>query len=199
MHTRPQLYQVLEYCIKYKFFPIITSKLLEFDKTVADLIIKSKGIVHISLGRDEDEVGPVALGSTNRWRLAQALRYKRYGCPTQVRVVADVTMPMSVFHKKAYFLGGGSTFILLTPLHYTNRAHFNSMRNDITWDEAKTTGLFVYERGDLRPTRFHADWLITKERCGVVAGKEYCNNCRIKVEFNKKDYKKQLIDLGWSE
>jgi hypothetical protein len=87
--TREQLYQVLELCKTYSFRPILTSKLLEFDYRVADLTIAAKGIIHLSLGWDEYETGAVNRGSTNRWRLAQALKYKRYGCPVQVRIVAD--------------------------------------------------------------------------------------------------------------
>jgi len=198
-HTREQLYQTLEYCAKYKMRPVVTSKLLEFDRKVADLTMAAAGVIHISLGRDEDEQGAVSLGSTNRWRLAQAVRYRRYGCPTQVRIVADITMPMNDFHRKAFNLMGGSSGVLLTPLHYTNKAHFESNRKDLTWEQAKTTGLFSYGKGDLRPNEFHTDWKVTKERCGVVAGREYCNNCVGKIGFNKKQYKQDLIELGWTE
>lgn len=197
-NTREQLYTVLEYCIKYKMRPVVTSKLLEFDKRVADLVIRASGVVHISLGRDEDEPGAVSQGADNRWRLAQAVRYKRHGCPTQVRIVADITLPMSDFHKKAFNLMGGSRGVLLTPLHYTNKAHFESVRTDITWDQAKEQKLFTYSHGDLRPNSFHADWKKTKERCGMVAGKEYCNNCVGKIGFNKKSYKLRLKELGWN-
>lgn len=196
--TREQLYQVLEYCIKYKLRPVVTSKLLEFDARVAQLTKRAAGVIHISLGRDEDEPGAILQGSTNRWRLAQALRYKRSGCPTQVRIVADVTTPMTDFQKKAVNLMGGSAGVLLTPLHYTNKAHFESMRKDITWEEAKSTGLFTYSHGDLRPNLFHSDWSLTRERCGVVGGQEYCNNCVGRIGFNKKDYKDQLKKLGWT-
>ena len=197
-NTRPQLYQVLEYCIKYNFRPIITSKLLEFDPKIAELITTSRGIVHISLGRDEDELGAVLQGATNEWRLQQAIMYKQVNCPTQVRIVADITLPMGAFHKKAFNSMGGSTGVLLTPLHYTNRTHFESMRKDITWDEAKEKGIFSYSHGDMRPNIIHEDWQQTRERCGTIAGKEYCNNCVRKIEFNKKEYKAKLIELKWN-
>ena len=197
--TRDQLYQVLAYCEQYHMRPVVTSKLLEYDKHVADLVIGASGVVHISLGRDEDESGAVLQGATNRWRLAQAVRYKRSGCPTQVRIVADVTLPMSDFHRKAVELMGGSKGVLLTSLHYTNKEHFSSMRNDITWEQAKETGLFSYSHGDLRPNSFHADWTTTKERCGMVGGKEYCNNCVGRISFNKKEYKTKLKELEWNK
>lgn len=196
--TREALYQVLEYSVKYNFRPIVTSKLLEFDPKVADLVTRSRGIVHISLGDDAAEPGAVRQGATNRWRLAQAIRYRRAGCPTQVRIVADVTLPANEFYKKAINLMGGSKGVLLTPLHYTNKAHFVQTRQDITWDEAKTTGLFSYVSGDLRPNKIHDDWKMTKERCGLIAGKEYCNNCVRKINFNKRKFKAELETLGWN-
>jgi hypothetical protein len=195
--SRAALIQVLEYCVKYKMRPVVTSKLLEFDKKVADLVTESKGVVHISLGDDELETGAVAQGATNRWRLAQAIRYKRYGTPVQVRIVSDVTMSMNKFHEQV-FQHMGSRGILLTPLHYTNKADFAFYHQDITWDEAKKTGLFSYTHGDLRPNVIHKDWSKVKERCGTVAGKEYCNNCVGKIDFNKKEYKEKLIELGWN-
>jgi hypothetical protein len=92
----------------------------------------------------------------------------------------------------------GSKGILLTPLHYTNKQHFQSMRNDLTWEQAKSTGLFTYTHGDLRPSLFHPDWSVTKERCGTVGGKEYCNNCVGKIDFNKVEYKNKLKQLEWN-
>jgi len=195
--TRAQLYQVLEYCVKYNLRPVVTSKLLEFDKRVADLVIASRGVVHISLGDDTLETGAVRQGATNRWRLAQAIRYKRYGAPVQVRIVSDVTLAMNEFHERV-FEHMGSRGILLTPLHYTNKSDFAHYHQDITWDEAKKTGLFSYTHGDLRPNKIHKDWAKVKERCGTVAGKEYCNNCVGKIGFNKKTYKDALIELGWN-
>jgi hypothetical protein len=198
IRTRPQLYQVLEYCEKYKMRPVVTSKILEYDKKVAELVIAARGIVHISLGRDEDELGAVKQGATNGWRLRQAMKYKAHGCPTQVRIVADITMPMNKFHKKVFKCMGGSTGILLTPLHYISKESFESVRQDVTWDEAKSTGLFTYTHGDLRPNIINDDWKQTRERCGMVAGKEYCNNCVGRIDFNKVEYKAKLVELGWN-
>ena len=195
--TRNELKQILQYCIKYKMRPIVTTKLLEYDQEVSDLVKQAAGIVHISLGKDEDEPGAVALGATNVWRLAQALKYKRNGCPTQARLVADITQPLSKFHQKAVNLMGNNG-VVVTPLHYTNKSHFASMRRDITWDEAKSRGYFSYSHGDLRPNFFHKDWEKLKERCGPVDGKLHCNNCVGKINFNKKTYKAKLKKLGWS-
>ena len=195
--TRSQLYQVLEYSKKYSFRPIITSKLLEYDPEISKLVIESNGIVHLSLsGRDEDETGAASQGATNRWRLAQAIKYKRHKTPVQCRIVADVTIPPTDFHEKAFNLMGGSSGILLTMLHYTKKSHFESIRKDITWDEAKTQGLFAYTSGDLRPLVQHDGWKKYREKCGTIS-REYCNNCVRKIDFNKHQYKQQLQQLGW--
>jgi hypothetical protein len=183
--------------VKYNIRPVVTSKLLEFDSRVADLVKQSRGVVHISLGDDALESGAVKQGATNDWRLQQAIAYKNYGCPTQVRVVADVTLPMNKFYNKVFSIMGSSG-ILLTPLHYTNKATFAKTRQDVTWDEAKANGLFTYAKGDLRPNQLHPDWNKTKERCGMINGREYCNNCVGKIDFNKQKYKQKLTTLGWS-
>jgi hypothetical protein len=172
--TRPQLYQVLEYCVKYKIRPVVTSKLLEFDTKVADLVKQAQGVVHISLGEDALEKGAVNQGATNEWRLQQAVKYLKHGCPTQVRIVSDITLPMNEFHKKVFNQMGGSSGILLTPMHYTNKKTFEFCRQDVTWDEAKEKGIYTYTSGDLRPNIIHQDWQKTKERCGLINGKEYC-------------------------
>lgn len=175
---------------------------MEFDPKVSELVKKAKGIVHISLGIDSLESGAVAQGSTNAWRLEQALAYKSDGCPVQVRIVADVTMPPTDFHTEVFQKMGGSKFVLLTPTHYISKAHFEKTRQDITWDDAKSTGLFVYGKGDLRPAKFDAGWKPFKERCGTSypGGKEteHCNNCGLgKFPEDKKTWKAKLSKLGW--
>lgn len=196
--TRSQLYQVLELCVKYKMRPIVTTKLLEMDRKVSDLVKKSQGIVHISLGDDSQEKGAIKQGSTNRWRLAQAIKYKRAHCPVAVRIVYDVTLPMSDFYKKV-FSHMGSSGILLTPLRYTSKKCLEDNRTDITWEEATSTGLFTFLHGSLQPNALHDDWKPCREICGQVGSRFHCNNCVGKINFNKKDYKKQLITLGWNE
>ena len=86
----------------------------------------------------------------------------------------------------------------VTPLHYISKESFESVRQDITWNKAKSTGLFTYTHGDLRPNIINDDWKQTRERCGMVAGKEYCNNCVGRIDFNKVNYKAELIKLGWN-
>lgn len=195
--TREQLYQVLDYAKKYHFRSIVTSKILEYDPKVSKLVKEGNGIVHISLsGRDEDEQGAVEQGATNRWRLAQAIKYKRNHTPTQCRIVADVTLPPADFHEKAFDLMSGSSGILLTPMHYISRAQFTAVRKDITWEQAKDTGLFAYSTGDLRPLIQHDGWKKYREKCGMIS-REYCNNCVRKIDFNKQQYKQQLQQLSW--
>ena len=195
--TRPQLYQVLEYCEKYSMQPILTTKLLEFDPKIVDLIKKANGVVHISLGDDSLEPGAVKQGSTNRWRLAQAIKYKKANCPIQVRMVSDVTLPMSAFYKKV-FSYMGSRGILLTPLRYDSKECFQKARTDVTWDEAKEKGIFTFSHGALQPAFQHDDWKPVREKCGAIGSRFYCNNCSFKINFNKKDYKAELIKLKWN-
>ena len=195
--TREQLYQVLEYCIKYDIRPIVTSKVLEFDPKVSQLVKESDGIVHISLGDDRQETGALLQGSTNDWRLAQAILYREDGCPVQTRIIADVTIPMSEFNKHVY-AKMGSKGILLTPLRYLNKELFSQSRPDTTWEDAKSDGSFQYDHG-LKPMRAHSDWSVTKERCGYIGNKEFCNNCVRKISFSKAKWYESLVASGWIE
>jgi hypothetical protein len=118
-----------------------------------------------------------------------------------VRIVADVTLPPTDFHKEA-LSKMGSKQVLLTPLHYTALSVFKENRQDITWEEAKSSGLFVYGHGDLRPAKFDAGWNPFRERCGTSYpnGKEteHCNNCGLgKFPVDKKTWKAKLTKLGW--
>lgn len=195
-HTRSELYQVLELCLKYNIRPIVTSKVLEYDEHVAQLVKDTNGVVHISLGRDEMEPGAVQLGFDNKTRFENAKKYKNFGCVTACRVVEDITLPMPEFIKTVYESGMD---ILLTPLHYPDKVSFSLRRNDLSWEEAKEKKVFEFSHGALRPMEIHQDWNKTKERCGLVMGREYCNNCNLgRVKFseevgsNKKSYQEKV-------
>jgi hypothetical protein len=194
--TRKALYILLELCVKYGVRPIVTSKLLEFDQKIADLIIASQGIVHISLGCDTVELGAVLQGATNAIRLERAKQYQQVGCPVLVRIVADVTLPMEPFHKEVLRVMGVDG-ILLTPLTYTGIDVLSYYRAD-SWYELKTSGEFSQTRKNLYPNKIHPDWDPIKNRCGKIGAFEYCNDCGLKnLGIEKKSYKEQLRKLGW--
>lgn len=186
-------------CVKYEIRPIVVSKILDFDKQVADLIKKSNGTLHISLGIDALEKGAVLQGASFSDRVQVAKEYTDYGVNCSVRVVADIAQPMTDNVKKVKELG---LRILLTPLYYLKKDLFT--RTDMTWDEAKTNGTYYWNHG-LHPKKVHPDWDTTKERCGYIDGKCCCNNCGLgkiyysdEVRYNKKLYKKRLITIGWN-
>lgn len=198
--TREKLLEVLELCVKYKVRPIVVSKVLEYDERVADLLIKSDGTLHISLGNDELEKGAVEHSADFWTRVARAIDYKKVGVNTYVRVVADITMPMSDDIKKVYVY---DVPILLTPLYYLKKDLFT--RSDMTWDEAKTNGTYYWNHG-LHPKVIHPDWDKVKERCGYIDGKMWCNNCGLKkifyseeAQFSKTKYKEKLKKAGWNK
>ena len=197
--SREQLYKVIEYSGKYEFRPVVVSKTLNWDKRVADGIIETRGIIHISLGDDKLEPGAVYQGHTNRNRLARAIRYKRYGTPIQVRAVTDVTLPMNEFYQKALKYMGKEG-ILVTPLYYHSKSVFELFRQDMSWEEAKSSGTFTFKKGALHPNFIHDDWKPLKHRCGLMPnGSMACNNCVAgKLDFKKKDYKLHLVNVGWA-
>jgi hypothetical protein len=188
--------------VKYNIRPIITSKILEFDSRVADLVQQASGVIHISLGNDEMERGAVIQGFSNEVRYENAKLYSNYGVTCGVRVVEDITIAMPEFIKKVH---SDAFHILLTPLYYKDKETFNSKRKDISWDEAKSNGTMKFEKGALHPVIVHPDWKTVRERCGTINGKMYCNNCSLgKVHFSdqvrgsKKEYKARLVTLGWN-
>lgn len=199
--ARGELLEVLRLCVKYKIRPIVTSKILDFDVSVADYVKESNGVIHISIGDDSLETGAVELGYNNERRYEIAKLYSKYGVVCGVRVVEDITKPMPDFIKRIYNDG---FHILLTPLYYKDRQTFENKRDDITWNEAKEYGIFEFDHG-LHPVKVHKDWNNVKERCGTINGKMHCNNCSLKrvhfsdeVGSSKKQYHRKLVELGWN-
>jgi len=71
--------QTLEICAKHKIPLIIPTKYLPFMPEVADLLKRTNSTLLYSIGWDEFELGAVASGSTNAWRIEQARKYKEAG------------------------------------------------------------------------------------------------------------------------
>ena len=201
--TRNELIQVLELCVKYNIRPIVTSKILDFDIRVAELVRQANGVIHISLGIDKFELGAVEQGYDQKTRYANAKLYHEAGTKTGVRVVEDITAPMSDLIRKIHF--EDKFHILLTPLFYKDKKTFESNRSDITWDEAKRSGIFKFQSGALHAEIVHPSWNSVRNICGLVHGIMRCNNCSLgniifspEVGSSKKKYKQQLILSGWN-
>lgn len=196
---RPNLYKVLEICANRNIRPIVVSKLLEYDPKIVELVIKSRGAIQISLGRDDLEVGACRYGATNLNRLQVAVQYKNAGCFAQVRIVTDVTLPMTLEHKHIFNIMG-STGILLTPIIHPGKERLAEHRTDVNWEEAKKCGDYVQAKHgkNLYANKLHEDWNMCTQRCGQIGNDYYCNNCVGKIDFDKKIYKAKLIELGWN-
>lgn len=89
-HTiyRIELYKVLWFCADNHLVPVLRTKFLEHDTTVANLLKKAGGVLVVSLGNDDLEPGLVTHGRTQEVRIADGLRYLNDG----VNVVAGVVM-----------------------------------------------------------------------------------------------------------
>lgn len=201
-HSRPELLQVLQYCIKYEVRPILVSKTLEFDPEVAELVRKGNGTIHISLGNDSMERGAVEQGFTNEQRYTNAKLYRDAGVVCYVRIVEDITLPMPEFIKR---INSEQFPILLTPLYYKDNATYERKREGLSWKEAKSSGIYKFENGALHPVIMHDDWKNVRERCGIIRGKMACNNCSLKtvtfsqeVGTSKKLYHQKLIQVEWN-
>lgn len=171
---RDTLYTVMRLNNKHKLKTILITKMLEFDPEMVKLLLDQKSTVHFSMGNEHMEKGAVLNGCNNAWRLATARKYAEEGVITYLRIVEDITRPMRPEVKKWCM---SELPILITPLRYNSKKVLGEYNPDADWDTLKNSDSFEYSSGFLKPTTWHADFTSYKERCGVVAGIEHCNNC----------------------
>lgn len=171
---RETLYEVLRLNNKYELRSILITKLLEFDKRIVELVKDQRSTIHYSMGKESMETGAVLNGSTNDWRLETAKKYADAGVNTYLRIVEDIAVPMRE-ETKGWCRAGLP--VLITPLRYNSKRALQQYRPDADWDELKSSTSYEYAKGYLKPIIWHSDYEPYKERCGDVAGKEYCNNC----------------------
>ena len=72
---REQILTTLEACLETGISVIFPTKYLAFNRDIAELLRKTNSTVLFSLGNDELELGAVAHGKTNEWRLEQTGKY----------------------------------------------------------------------------------------------------------------------------
>lgn len=155
---------------------ILITKLLPFDRHIADALLKSRdSVLHYSLGSDKLELGAVALGMNNKNRIKEAKKYIKAGINVYLRVVADVVQPMPDEIKDVEKL---KIPLLITPLRYNNIELFEK-NTGLNWEEAKQSTSYKFEHGALRPEVIHESWGDKDKHayCGVVGAKLGCNAC----------------------
>lgn len=183
---RDALIEVLKLNNKYKFRTILITKLLDFDKKVADLLKEESSTVHFSMGNEHMEQGAVLNGSTNEWRLETAKRYQQYGVNTYIRIVEDVSMPMN---DNVRTWCNGKIPVLITPLRYKSKKVLEQYHPNANWDELKNSDTHEYVNSYLQAKVWHEDYKPYKERCGKLAGIEHCNNCGLGKIGQGENYK----------
>lgn len=196
IQDRENLKLLLRLAKKLNFKVIVITKLLEAgDDELAQLIIDSNSTLHISLGDDAKELGPVALGFDNKQRLLVGSYYHNLGVNTCYRVITDPTRELSDIDKQAV---ASNVPILLTPIRYYDKKAAESYNED--WEDLKTTNRYKHVHGSLHVNvdKFLDIWKDEKIRhCGIAVdsfGKELegCSGCQLFKPNKDWDYNIRL-------
>lgn len=169
---KESLANVLRLCNKLKVKVILITKLLEFDKKVAELLKSTDSVIHFSLGYDHLERGANWLGMSNNKRLKVAHQYSRFGVRTYLRLVKDITVSADDVSKKAF---NSKIPIIITPLRFARYDLAKSITGK-SISELKTHR-FIRIPGYLNPRIMHDDFSQIREICGEIGEKRYCAKC----------------------
>jgi len=186
---RNSLLNVLKLNKKYNFRSILITKLLEFDKQIACLLTSTRSSLAYSLGREDLEPGLYKQGSTNEWRIAQALKYQRNGVRVLVRPVIDIT-GLEPFD----FIIPPSLDVLITPIRFFSKDSVKKFfTKRITWDILLNKGIYRLKGGMLVPNKISQD-LVWYNICGTVGTQHFCYKCGL-IQARKLYAKEKTILL----
>lgn len=90
-YYRQTLIDFLNLCAVNEARVILPTRMLEFDKEVADLLRETRSALNYSISADFIERGPVSQGYNQYWRMMQALDYHDAGVRTSLTFTGDVT------------------------------------------------------------------------------------------------------------
>lgn len=169
---RPQILDVLNLCAKQGVRAIVITKLLEYDRKVAELLKTSNSVLHFSLGYDELEQGAYSLGKFNNYRIKEAKKYFHYGVKTYFRLVKDVTQKADRVSFKAF---QSKIPIILTPLRFSINALAEKVTGMTILELKKNR--FIRISGYLNPNIIHNDFSGIKNICGEIGLQRYCAKC----------------------
>lgn len=170
--TMDILRDMINLCVEENVRPIIVTKILKFDKNLAELLIKSHGIIHYSLGDDKCEPGACFV-NTNKQRIEECAKYNNAGAKAIVRVVMDATVKPTEksLYNKAKAAG---IKILLTPIRCQKKTELEKWTGK-SFKDAKEN--YAHFEGYFRPKTIHKTFkndLI----CGELSdGKLFCGKC----------------------
>jgi len=172
--SRSVLVKVLELNNEIGTKTILVTRLLDWDEEVSRLLSVKNSVVHFSMGIESLEIGAIARGATNEFRIKQACRYKAAGNKVYLRIVHDVTGPIPDFIKEWEV---HQIPFLVTPIRFFKKDLVSTFIPGETWESLKDKGRYTYSGGALSPVSMHPEWEKYNERCGHVGEKFYCNNC----------------------
>lgn len=91
--TQNQFMQTLEAMVQTGTKGVLTTKFLPFIPEVVELLKRTNSNLLYSIGFDELEIGPVAYGCDNRFRVEQAIKYKEAGVNSSLYILIHPIFP----------------------------------------------------------------------------------------------------------
>jgi DNA repair photolyase len=199
-----QLIQFLELCKEYGTSIIFPTKMLSFEKEIANLLQSTNSVVNYSICNDSFEIGAVSQGFSNEWRIEQAKRYQNEGVNTTSTLTCDITNSLEENLKYGFAIKEilsakeqGLTLRLL-PLRLnskkiclkaTGKKWEDIVMPKIWKDTLDFEFEWLYEKkrnNEAIPLFFHHDFkeltLSGIGICGKVGKMEYCDKCNLEKE-----------------
>lgn len=199
--TLDSLLTTLETCLETGTQTVFPTKLLEFDKTIADLLKRTNSTLLYSIGFDEFEKGAAAHGCTNDWRSEQAVRYRESSVRTALYLLIH---PFLAPGKREMdlidFAMEHDLDVQLLPMRFTSK-DFMKTATGLNWDIAVRSrhpvlspdlaqdyeGTYFVSAGVAVPQEVDPGWLglIGKNNGGVrmchhTKKTVWCGSCFIK-------------------
>jgi hypothetical protein len=201
-----QLIQFLELCREYKTSIIFPTKMLEFNKEIANLLKDTNSVVNYSICNDSFEKGACSQGFTNAWRIEQAKRYADAGVNITATLTCDVTNSLEGNLKYGFAINEilkareqGLTLRLLPLRLYSKKLCFTATGRK--WEDI----IMPRDWKDVESLNFQFEWRYIKKEgngavplffhkdfrkfisggigiCGRVGEIEYCDKCNLEKE-----------------
>lgn len=206
---RKNLIDLIDLSTEYNAQIIFPTKMLEFDKEVAKKMIKNKGFLSFSIGRDASEPGCCGFGFNNKWRIKQAENYFDFGVNTALTMVFDVTDSIQNNEKRGFAIRDAFDSSVKTkriiPMRLTSAKialiatgieridlvnPYDAVDHIKGWEKYSpevqkrilSRPYSPRRNNDLVPNFIHSDFKEFEENiriCGQIGDYEYCDKCNL--------------------
>jgi len=225
---RDKLMQFLDLCNEYKSRAIFPTKMLEFDKIIAEKLMENGGLLSYSQGNRLMEPGVNAQGFTNKWRTKQAERYYDMGVNTALTMALDITdsiendekrgfyveevlnsrvevkriIPMKLTSAKvALLVTGIERKDLINPLRGIGHIKGWEKYPEKIQERIMSVPYFIRRNNDMVANYVHSDFKKFEENiriCGQVGEYEYCDKCNLYPD-RIKFHVSELVEIEYAQ